>query len=225
MTFRNTMFNYISKNDIINADKTNAFVTTLKQVARLQGKGRNETVDRFMNRSFSFRLASHWSHGSLRIARENDIDLLDYFNFPFDLQLFEHVYRRFWQKVKDYQLDVKINIYDISKNIDEMHKINDTKNTIRKTRKGNEQKSRLLTLALLSQYTDINSLKTVIPPRTLSRYKQELKKIGINAYNGNTNIITPPLDYIEYKHLFGKFHNSESKIIFKQNSLPKSKEF
>ncbi|MFB2120056.1 phage/plasmid replication protein [Parapedobacter sp. 2B3] len=223
MTFRNTMLNYIFKQDIVKKNEPHDF-NTLAKMARLKyGRRFNQYVDDYLSKTLSFTLKSKWQ--DIKGAKRYE----DYFNeydLPFDSHLFKHVYNRFWQKVKDYQLNIRMSIHDVMKKIDENELINETKNTLRKKRKANPQKTRLITLAMLSQYMDIANLKSVIDERTLYRYKADLKKLGINMYNANDDIPPPPIDYQEYKFYFGKWHQSvDNKIYLQDNTMLPNKNF
>ena len=59
---------------------------------------------------------------------------------------------------------------------------------------------------MLSQYMDVEKLKTYMEKRSFYRMKADLTKLGINMYNNNHTIPAPPIDYAEYRYIFGKYN-------------------
>lgn len=206
MTIRNSYLNYILKQDILKTSAESNYKSYFSYMRRFfNSREINKEMDLFLGKSLKFTLKSSWDEfrtdtNSIEKYRNN-------YNVSFNSELFKHVYNRFWKKVLDYQLDVKLSIHDVMKRIDEHHSINNAKNSLRKKQKSNEGKSRMITLALLSQFMDLGNLKNIIPTSTLTRYKSQLKKMGINMYNSNDSIPSPPLNYQEYKYYFGRFHD------------------
>lgn len=217
MTFRSSMLNYIFKNDIVKSDVHNDFTQILKFARKRFGRSINNVIDDYLSKSLNFCLES--PHQKIRGKNVSYEDFFNEYRLPFDKQLFERIYSRFWKKVKDYQLNVRMSMYDIIKKIEENEEINETKNQLRKVRKSNPHKTRLVTLALLSQYTNIKQIKDLVGERTYYRYKADLKKLGISEFNGNDSIPPPSLDYQEYKYYFGKYYHAKRNFFIKPITL------
>lgn len=126
-------------------------------------------------------------------------------NNTFTKGLFCTLFTFFWDKVKAYQINLKMNVSDISKLI--MAKYEEGKNvfSLKEQKKELGNQSQLVMLALLTQFTDISQLKGVIPDRTYYRYKKRLKDLGIKE-NSHTNLFDiPELTYYKYFSLFDKW--------------------
>lgn len=202
MTFHRSGLDYVFKQDIVKNDdlaKNYNFIFTrmFNQNTRVATKHHED----FLSKTGSFFLNSIWENTNSKI-----MDYTENLNkLPFDLMLFECLFNRFWQKVKDYQLSVPLSVFDIKTKIDQANSTVDLKNTMRKKPK-QKNSSGLLISSLLSQFVDIDTLKAYLPSSTFYDLKADLKKLGINMYNKNIGVPPPPLTYQEYKVYFGKYH-------------------
>ncbi|AXH78158.1 MAG: structural protein [Bacteriophage sp.] len=128
-------------------------------------------------------------------------------NNTFTKNLFVNLWDFFWEKVKVYQISLKLNVADISKMI--MEKYAEEKNTftLQEQKKELGNQSQLITLALLTQFTDVSSLKGVIPDRTFYRYKKRLQELGIKPHSHTNLFDIPILNYDKYFDCFSKYLN------------------
>lgn len=130
------------------------------------------------------------------------------FKSKFSQSLFNYMYIFFWDYVKKFQVECMLDILEVQKRIEQQNELIKSKNSIRRKQESEKGKTRLSIIALLAQHQNLDQLyKTgLIPKSTVMKYKQELKKIGINAQMKPLNIAKPTLDYIDYKFYFGKHH-------------------
>lgn len=200
-TYRNSMFNYVFQQDFLSGKKHHDVADLIKKARRMIGS--RKAFDKQLGKSFQFRMETDWRN----LSFDSFLSYLDLQVYPFDFQLFESLYVRFWNDVKAYQCKVQVSPLEILKRVEENNGINDAKNNYRRKRNPGASGNKVLLIAMLSQHMDIRRLKDYIDERTFYRYQAELKKIGLETFNKNRTIPQPSLDYQEYKYHFGKYHN------------------
>lgn len=128
----------------------------------------------------------------------------------FSLDLFKVLYDFFWQKVKDYQLKMKLSVYDVVQKIDELEaqKVNVRKDNAKLRAELSFHKPTIVTMALLSQFYSIDDLRKsgLLPKSTFYKYKKKLKQVGIDSDSRLSDMPPPALDYSDYKFIFGRHH-------------------
>lgn len=206
MTFRGSYMNYLLKQFIFSKDGDNKSIysNVFDRMVRYDNRVGAKAIDYFKDNSLKFYLATEWDRPN------KDLNVyLKYLKGTFNFHLFQMMYDRFWQKVKDYQLNIPMSPYDVLAKINEHNKTVELKNQFASKSNQRQQKeaNRLLISAMLSQYMDIENLKKYLPKSTFFRLKSELNKLGINMYNNNHTIPAPPVDYLEYRYIFGQKFN------------------
>lgn len=207
MTFRTGYLNYILKKDIIaKPDIDSVYAKVLKNLIIYNPKMASKIIDEYERKTLSFRLKSIWD--SYDKNKDFLADYMQRFEASFDSLFFESLYKRFWIQVEKYQLSRSMSIEEVQRVISEHNKTTELKNEYKrkKDRKQTKYESRLVTLAMLSQFVDIGTLKGVVSRATLYRYQKELKDIGINMFNAPKDVSPPKTDYQEYRACFGKYH-------------------
>jgi hypothetical protein len=128
----------------------------------------------------------------------------------FSYDVFKTMYDFFWDKVKDYQLKMKLSIHDVVEKIDA---INDQKQDISVENKQlraklSMHKPTMVALALLTQYYPLDDLRKTgfLPKSTFYKYKAQLAKVGIDSETRLSDMPPPALDYSDYKFIFGRHH-------------------
>lgn len=200
LTARKGLFNYLL--DRVQTQENKERVQFIKK-CNLKYKKKGAEIITF---SYSYFLESDFDY-YIDYKYVSLEDMTDMKNNTFSKGLFCTIFNFFWDKVKTYQISLKMNVSDISKLI--MKKYDESKDHFklkdRQIELGNQ--SQLVMLALLTQFTDIHALKGIIPDRTFYRYKSRLKELGINP-NSHTNIFDiPVLTYDRYFDLFRKYIN------------------
>jgi hypothetical protein len=205
MTFRSSYMDYILKREIFKEkDSKNIYSTVFQRMRSYDNPTARKVVDNFERRALGFYLETEWDKPN------KDLNVyIDYLKGSFNFALFNDMYERFWKKVRDYQLNIPMTPYDVLAKINSANKITETKNDMlpKRLQKYQKEANRLLILAMLSQYMDVENLKKYLPKSTFYRNKEELEKLGINMYNNNHTIPAPPVDYLEYRYIFGNKFN------------------
>lgn len=155
------------------------------------------------NKSFAFHLDSPWEH-----LNSSARDLIDCYSLCFNRELFCHLHEFFWKRVEDYQLGVKMSIKDIHDKIKESAAQRKVRKEALLSGEKDSHTGLLLTLATLSQYTDISDLKGVLPKATYYRYVSKLAELGIPKHSPDIAVAPPPLDYGMYFFYFVNYHVS-----------------
>lgn len=128
----------------------------------------------------------------------------------FSYEVFKTMYDFFWQKVKDYQLKLKLSIYDVMQKCDALNEQKDKVTKENKTlrRKMSYNKPMIVTLGLLTNYYSLDELRKsgLLPKATFYHYKKKLSELGINSEARLSDMPPPSLDYIDYKFYFGRHH-------------------
>lgn len=205
MTFRTSYMDYIIKHHIFKeADSKSIYTSVFKRMTQYDNSVARKVIDKFQNTSLSFYMKTDWDTPS------KDLNIyVDNLKGTFNFQIFDIMYQRFWKKVKDYQLNIPMTPYDVMAKINTVNSVTEIKNNMlpKRLQKSTKDVNRLLILAMLSQYMDVENLKRYLPKSSFFRMKGELNKIGINMYNNNHTIPAPPIDYLEYKYIFGNKFN------------------
>ncbi|PRY50393.1 phage replication protein CRI [Arcticibacter pallidicorallinus] len=205
MTFRPSYFDYVLKNDIVFKEgKKSSYTDVFTRMLRHNNVTASKVIDSFKRKQLSFYLKSLWD---VPVSDLNQY--IENHQATFNNDLFFCMYERFWKKVQDYQLNIPMTPYDVLAKINEHNGFVDTKNQFaaKKQKQSPKEHNRLLILAMLSQYMDVENLKKYLPKSSFFRMKAELNKLGINMYNNNHTIPAPPTDYLEYKYIFGNKFN------------------
>jgi hypothetical protein len=128
----------------------------------------------------------------------------------FSQAVFKCMYDFFWNKVKDYQLKMKLSIHDVMQKVDAL---NEQKDNVRKEntklrRQMSYNKPMIVTLGLLTQYYSLDDLRKsgLLPKATFYHYKKKLKEVGIDSESRLSDMPPPALDYMDYKYYFGRHH-------------------
>lgn len=217
MTFRLSYINYLFNSYFFDSERrgnrvdiqTHPVNKVLKAFVTF---GFSKYYSYFKTKQKTFSLESDYD--SYSTNRKNFEVYKDNFNVTFDYSIFSILYEQFWNRVKQYQLNVKMSIGQVVDNITEYNKSCELKNRIRRAYDGKQVaselvNSRMVILAILSQYVNLQELykAKLIPKSTYYRIREDLKKVGISEYSANTAIPTPPLDYLDYKYYFGRYLN------------------
>lgn len=155
------------------------------------------------NKSFQFHLSSEWEN-----LHADPRELLYNYNLCFNLELFDCLHKFFWDRVKKYQMGVKLGLIDIQRKIKEHQETKKMKNKVYNEKEAVAQTGQLLMLATLSQYTDITDLKNILPKATYYRYMKKLEELGIPRHSPDIAVQPPALDYVTYFTFFGKYHTT-----------------
>ncbi|QNK64256.1 hypothetical protein H7F33_07165 [Pedobacter sp. PAMC26386] len=205
MTFRTAYMDYIIKHHIFKeADSKSIYTSVFKRMTQYDNTVARKVIDKFQNTSLNFFMETEWDTPS------KDLNVyIDNLKGTFNFQIFNIMYERFWKKVKDYQLNIPMTPYDVMAKINSVNDITELKNNMlpKRLQKSTKDVNRLLVLAMLSQYMDVENLKRYLPKSSFFRMKGELNKMGINMYNNNHTIPAPPIDYLEYRYIFGSKFN------------------
>jgi len=222
LTARKGLLNYIFKQKVKD-DENTIFNHHFGEIGKLKNKKRNDLVrtaktaiytstsskaDIFIhktidNKSFSFHLDSPWERLDSKAS-----DLLDCYSLCFNKELFCHLHSFFWKKVERYQLGVKMSIVEIHDKIKQNQKDVEIRNELYGRKDKKDQTGLLLTLATLSQYTDVSDLKGILPKATYYRYVKKLQELGIPKHSPDIAVMPPALDYDMYFFYFGKYHHT-----------------
>lgn len=205
----NTMVNHnLSMISSLRGTKRNLIVNTIKDGKMLISASTKNNIELYLNKtinnkSFGFHLDSLWNYPS-----QKPIDLLENFEMPFDGLMFEHLHQFFWERVKKYQLGVKMGITDIQKKIKDHQEEMSFKNKLFNKNETIAQTGQLVMIATLAQYIDLSDLKTVLPKATYYRYKKKMEEFGISKHCPDIAVRPPDLDYASYFYYFGKYHKT-----------------
>ncbi|ASQ41212.1 hypothetical protein [Flavobacterium phage FLiP] len=200
LTARKGLFNYLlDRVDTLENQERVKFVNDCNLYYRKKG------VDKFTF-TYSFFLESDFDcYIDYKFVSVQDMSEMKHNTFS--KGLFLAVYNWFWDRVKTYQISLKMSVADISNLIMQKYDEKKTVWTAKEREKELGNQSQLVMLALLTQFTDIHALKGIIPDRTFYRYKKRLKTLGIEP-NSHTNIFDiPVLTYDRYFDLFRKYLN------------------
>lgn len=155
------------------------------------------------NKSFQFHLASEWDN-----LHADPKALIYNYNMCFNFELFDCLHTFFWDRVKKYQLGVKLGLIDIHRKIKQHQDDKKAKNRAYNEKEAIAQTGQLTMLATLSQFTDITELKGILPKATYYRYLKKLEELGIARHSPDIAVQPPPLDHITYFTHFGKYHTT-----------------
>lgn len=216
ITARNGLMNYLWKqhikgdqNTVVNHNLGKIMAirprrsSKQKAVAFISSK---ETIETFVyksiqNKKFQFRLKSEWDN-----LYADPYELINNYNLTFNVELLTVIHTFFWERVKKYQLGVKLGLVDIHRKIKQYQDDKKLKNTAYNEKESIAQTGNLTMLATLSQFTDITDLKDILPKATYYRYLTKLKELGIARHSPDIAVQPPPLDYVTYFTFFGKYH-------------------
>lgn len=201
MSAKKGLLNYLFKQRLKD-DINTMFNHNYGRLQKLRNKASQEFINKTLpNKTFSFTLKSHWDN-----PQKPPIELFQDFNLPFNFELFEQLNLFFWERVRKYQLGVKMGIKEIHDKIKEHQETKDITNKLYGKREKIAQTGQLLLLATLSQYTDVSDLKEVLPTATYYRYIKKLESLGIPKHSPDIAVKPPPLDFSDYFFYFGKYH-------------------
>jgi len=209
MSFRNSYLNYIFNQMYFTSEKKlqdyPAVLSshTYSVLVNFSRAGYRKVFDYLRDKTKSFCLQSPYDSKSMNLN-----DYKDSLNFSFDAILFTALYDVFISRVKAFQVNQKLSFEQIKERIKEGNNKVKMKNSLRTAKESEKTESRLIILAMLSQYVNIEELRTqdLIPRATFYRIKSDLKKIGLGDFNVNEDIPPPRLDYLDYKMYFSKYH-------------------
>ena len=136
--------------------------------------------------------------------------LKETFNVTFDKVIFRILFNTFWKKVDEYQLNKLLGASEVIAAIDNSNATVQLKNKLRSKPVNGKQKLRLLTVAMLTQYVPLVDLKPYIPDSTYRRLRVDLDKLGITDASKPMTIPRPPLDYVDYRIHFDRYHSGIS---------------
>lgn len=207
MTFRNSFFDYIvsqyfyssEKQAVTDAVKSHKVASSFNNMASFGGQ---KIAEDFFTKAKRYFLKSVWDYNIDFYALYNS------YSMTFDKTLFMILCKTFWDKVKQYQVQRQLDIIEIDRRITEKIEKAEQVNRLRPAsdKQKNQGRVRLLCAALLSHYTDIESIKKYVPPASFKRLKADLKSIGIDTVSHSLVIAQPKLDYFDYKIHFSKYH-------------------
>lgn len=202
---QNTIFNHnYEKILAIKSQKRNDLARNMGKVPIYVGSKKkaelflHETIN---NKTYNFTINSLWEDPNAM-----PIELFECFDLPFNQELFIELNNFFWERVKKYQLGVKMGIVEIHNKIKQFQSDKDVKNKLYGKSEKISSLSTMLLAATLSQYTDLADLKHVFPKATYYRYMKKLEEIGIPKHAPDIAVNPPPLDFQTYFYYFGKHH-------------------
>jgi len=198
MTCRKPLFNYLI--DRVLEPKNVARVKYLEFLNVMYKKKQAEII----TVPYSFRLQSDFDY-EIDFSMVSLTDYTEMTENTFSKGLFCTCWTYFWDKVKVYQIGLKMNVSDISKLITDKYKHKKGTFTLKEEKEELGNQSQLITLALLTQFTDISDLKGIIPDRTFYRYKKRLKELGIKPHSHTNLFDIPELNYNKYFDYFSKY--------------------
>lgn len=194
LTFRKGALNYVFKQHVKD-DENTMFNHNFQRIFNTKTKaGRKFVTDDFQNKSYQFHLSSPWDFHDTYIG-----DFLQAKSLTFNYELFFRLYDFFMFRVNRYQLEKKLTVPEM---YEKLKAHNEKKKVLKKE---SDNINQLVMIATLSQYTNIDDLKTIIPKRTFYRYKQKLKEAEI-SYQSIDDIYSPALDFGKYFDLLGNYH-------------------
>ncbi|MEB0278957.1 phage/plasmid replication protein [Mucilaginibacter sp. 10B2] len=126
----------------------------------------------------------------------------------FDRTIFACMFNYFWETVTKYQLKQRMSVYDVLQKASQLNLKRDEATSEDFRRKLSFNLPMVVALATLSQYESLDSLRKsgLFTKSTFYRYKKQLATLGIDSESRLIDMPPPTLDYVDYKHYFGRHH-------------------
>lgn len=208
MSFRASFFDYVVKqyyysSEVKAGDLKYSGHPVAKAYYNMASFGGQKLGEKFFSVAKRYMLKSPWDYPQLDFDVKHESR-----SMTFDLQLFQILVKTFWDKVKQYQINRQLDIVEIDRRITQhIEKTAMKKRARLPTDKAKEQgRLRLLSVALLSHYMNIESLKNYVPRSSFYRMKADLKLLGLDTITHGLSIPQPKLDYSDYKIYLSKYH-------------------
>lgn len=228
-TYRNSYMNYFFQQAYCNRTELN-----LKGVYRYLF-GVLKIQEKFVKKTFKFFLESNYDDlkgADIKPLKKSMFEeLRDNNEVTFTYNLFLNMYKEFWQKIQEIQVAGNSDLFYIEKQFKAYNEKIKAKNLLdryafesaqkllpkekqktfkeAKLRQQSERNvSRLMHYYKLSQKEDLINLvhSGVLSESQFYEIKKFFAQFKIGTFNPDTQLRKPPVDYLEYKSLFGRYH-------------------